>query len=60
MGSTPPPGMFKKIADFSQSPVALVFAKAPTLDSPKGRLVYKNLEQSLYLSTVNGTVMILR
>jgi hypothetical protein len=58
----PPPGKLTPIGDFSGAPLGLaLFNKATaTLDCPKGNLVYKSALKSLYVSTSDGTVLILR
>ena len=62
MPAEPPRGKMTLIGDFTQAPLGLaLFNKAnSTLDCPKGKLVYKGVTRTLYVSTSEGTVMILR
>jgi|GEM_PF-948638 len=58
-GNAFPQGQFTKIADFSQAS----FIPPQTMTSegtPRARPAYRAAESSLYLSTSNGTVLILR
>jgi len=60
MGEEPLPGLFFKVADFDQAPGGLSFAgkTRALVGADKGRLITRG--SSLYVSTVNGTVLILR
>ena len=57
----PPPNTLMKIADFGEAPAGLPLAgKATTLNTAKGKLTYRVTNKSLYVTTVGGTVLILR